>query len=100
VLDEALIVTNPKESLSTGVDTGLSRIQSALGATSGHLDGALKSSDSVDAALRAALLQYSSGELNAAKGTVSLIGSDNIFRERLASMVENHFGLKSGVLES
>ena len=75
------------------------RIQSALGATSEQLQGPLKSDDSVDAALRAALLQYSSGEINAAKSTASLIGSDDIFRERLASMVEDHFGLKSSVLE-
>jgi hypothetical protein len=81
-IDKPLIETDPEKALSSGVDTGLSRILNALKATSGTLDGPLKSHDSVDAALRAALLQYASGEASAAVETASLVGSDDIFRKR------------------
>jgi hypothetical protein len=98
-IDEPLVDTDPKRALSAGVDTGLQRIQLALKAMSGKLDGALKSNDSVDAVLRAALLQLASGEVNAAVETTRLIGSDDIFRKRLAAMVKEHFGLESEVLK-
>jgi hypothetical protein len=92
------MTTNPKKALSFGVDRGLSRILLVLGASVGELEGPLKTDVSVDAALRAALLQYATGEVNAAKQTASLIGSDEIFRKRLSNLVEDHFGLKSEVL--
>ena len=97
-IDKPLIVTDPKKSLSTAVERGLSQICMALGAISGKLKGPLKSDDNVDAALRAALLQYAEGERKAANETTKLIGSDDLFRRRLGSMVEDHFGLKSDLL--
>ena len=97
-INKPLMITDPKKALSNGVETGLSRIVIALQADSGKLDGPLKSNESVDAALRAALLQYASGQASAAIDTASLIGSDDIFRKRLAKMVENHFGVQSSVL--
>lgn len=97
-IDDPLTVTEPKRALSTAVDLGLTRIRSVLGATSGKLKGPLNSNASVDAALRAALLQHAHGETVAAQQTTSLIGSDDLFRRRLAALVEDHFGLKSSVL--
>jgi hypothetical protein len=97
-VNDALIRTEPKKALSDGVEMGLSRIVRALKADSGKLKGPLKSDDSVDAVLRAALLQHAGGQLNAAIETISLIGSDDIFRQRLAKMVEKHFGIKSADL--
>ena len=97
-INEQLIVTEPKKALSDGVEFGLSRILNVLKANAGKLDGPLKSEDRVDAVLRAALLQHASGELNAAIETASLIKSDDIFRARLAAIVEDHFGLKSKLL--
>jgi hypothetical protein len=55
------------KALSFAVDRGLSRILFALGASAGNLEGPLKTDVSVDAALRAALLQYAAGELDAAQ---------------------------------
>ena len=98
VIDAPLIVTAPKKVLSSAVERGLSRICMALGAISGKLNGPLNSNTSVDAALRAAMLQYAEGERNAAVETVKLIGSDDLFRKRLGSMVEAHFGVKSEVM--
>jgi hypothetical protein len=97
-IDKPLIGTDSKKALSSAVDMGLSRICLALGAVSNNFNGPLKSDASVDAALRAALLQYAEGEPNAAKETAKLIGSDDLFRERLGALVEAHFGLKSDVL--
>lgn len=78
IIDDPLITTKPKKALSFAVDRGLSRTLFALGASAGKLEGPLKTDVSVDAALRAALLQYATGEVNAAKQTASLIGSDEI----------------------
>jgi hypothetical protein len=97
-LDKPLVETDPKKALSTAVERGLSHICMALGTISGRLSGPLTSDSSVDAALRAALLQYAIGERTAANETTKLIGSDDLFRARLATMVEDHFGLKSTVL--
>jgi hypothetical protein len=97
-IDKPLIVTDPKKALSFGVERGLSQICLALGAISKKLNGPLKLDTSVDATLRAAMLQYAIGERKAAKETVALIGSDDLFHQRLAAMVEAHFGLKSDVL--
>jgi hypothetical protein len=97
IIDDPLITTKPKKALSFAVYRGLWRILFALGASAGNLEGSLKTDVSVDAALRAALLQYAAGELDAAKQTASLIGSGEIFRRRLSNLVEDHFGLKSEV---
>jgi hypothetical protein len=98
VLDKPLVEVDPKKALSTAVERGLSHICMALGAISGKLSGPLKLDASVDTALRAALLQYAEGERKAANETTKLIGSDDLFRERLGAMVKDHFGLKSTVL--
>lgn len=97
-IDKPLIVTDPKKALSFAVDRGLSRICLALGAMSGKFDGPLESHANVDAVLRAALLQYAIGEPDVAKETTKLIGSVDLFRDRLGTMVEAHFGLKSDAL--
>jgi hypothetical protein len=98
IIDDPLITTKPKKALSFAVYRGLWRILFALGASAENLEGSLKTDVSVDAALRAALLRYAAGELDAAKQTASLIGSGEIFRRRLSNLVEDHFGLKSEVL--
>jgi hypothetical protein len=98
IIDEPLIVTNPKKALSAAAERGISRLCFGLGATSNKLEGPLKASATVDAALRAALLQFALGESNAAKETAALISSDDLFRERLAELVQDHFGLRSELL--
>ncbi|WP_284273981.1 hypothetical protein [Bradyrhizobium iriomotense] len=99
-IDKPLIVTDPKKALSSGVERGLSHVRMALGAISKKLNGPLKSAASVDPILHAALLQYALGERKAANQTTALIGSDELFRERLSTMVEAHFDLKSESLSS
>jgi hypothetical protein len=100
VIDKPLVENDPKKARSSAVERGLSHMCMALGAISGKLSGPLNSNASVDSILRAALLQYAEGERKSAIETVKLIGSDELFRRRLGSMVEGHFGLKSSVLES
>jgi hypothetical protein len=98
VIDKPLIVVEPKKALSFAVDRGLSEICTALGATSKKLAGPLKLDPSIDACLRAAMLQYAEGEPEAAKATAKLISSDDLLIGRLGAMVEEHFGLKSDIL--
>jgi hypothetical protein len=94
-IDKSLIVTDPKKALSFGVERGVARISLMLGAVAKKLKGPLTSNADIDAALRAALLQYALGELKAASETAGLILSSDLFYERLSHMVEQHFGLKS-----
>jgi len=97
-IDKPLIVTDPKKALSAGVERGVARICLALGAVGKKLNGPLTSIADVDATLRAALLQYALDEPKAALETAGLISSSDLFYERLAHMINQHFGLKSAWL--
>jgi hypothetical protein len=97
VIDRPLTVTDPKPALSFAAERGLSRICLGLGAVSSKLSGSLKTDASVDAALRATLLQYAIGDGKAAKETAKLIGSDDLLRGRLAELVHDHFKLETNV---
>ena len=74
------------------VDRGLFDIRVSLGASAGKLKGPLKFDVSVDAVLRAALLQYAMGEAGAAKQTASLVASDEIFENRLSKLAKTTLG--------
>jgi hypothetical protein len=97
-VDHALKVAEPKERLSDATEQGLSWIMLRLGAISSKLEGPLKSEESTNAALRAALLQVAVGDTAGAKRTAHLIGSDDLVRKRLAQIILDRFGFSSDTL--
>ena len=94
--NELLIETVPKSALSTAAERGISQAYRQL---SGSNAGPANANDDVDAALRAALLQYAVGETVLAQATAKLISSDDLLRRRLAELVKSHFKLETSVLK-
>jgi hypothetical protein len=94
--NDTLVVTEPKTALSTAAERGILRAYEQLSA---ELSGPVKSNESVDAALLAALLQLAVGEATLAQATAKVIGSDDLLCRRIAELVKRHFELESTALK-
>ena len=95
-----LLVNEKGSDVSWAMDTGLCHIPIMLGAGSGKLGGAFKKDERVDVVLRAALLQLSAGRRDAARDTTALLASDDVVRESLARICQEHLGVESKLLAS
>ena len=95
-----LLVHEKGNDVSWAADTGLCFIPITLGASDGKLCGPIKKKDSADVVLRAALMQLSVGDRDAARETAALLASDDIFFKSLARICQEHLGVKSKLLAS
>jgi hypothetical protein len=95
-----LLVNSAGNDVSNAMDVGLSRIPLMLAAINDKLAGPLKGKASIDAALRAALLQLASGDREGAKATAALLPNDRALLKSLSRICEAHLGVKSLLLSS
>jgi hypothetical protein len=95
-----LLVNSTANDVSSGMHIGLSHLPLMLGAQAGKLSGPIKRKKRADILLRAALVQLSVGQKEAARKTVRVLASDEIVLAALARLTKAHVGVPSSLLES
>jgi hypothetical protein len=86
-------------SLKDTVDKGIDGIVRALGGGKDRFGGAIKSATSGRAVSRGALALYGSGQRKAARKSVALLNSSEVFERAITDIVNGHFGLTRWEIE-